>query len=233
MILTCPECSTRYVVDPVAIGLAGRTVRCSRCSHSWHEPPPPVEEIVSAPAAAASRPESADIERRARPKGTNLPAVPGSTPSRTPAVLWTLLVLFLVAVAGLAVWQRDAILARVPETAAIYETFGLGPKPEGFGLALENVRRKMSTVDGVRVLRIDGVIANVSDKPRTVPGMLGILLDSSGREIKRWNFSPPLPKLLHGERTPFSTELKDPPRQASEVRVMFEDRRPGGGAGGR
>jgi len=69
MILTCPSCATRYVVDPKAIGASGRTVRCARCHKSWHqdvpedlppprlsrpfeyipdpEPPPPVMPTVS------------------------------------------------------------------------------------------------------------------------------------------------------------------------------------------
>jgi predicted Zn finger-like uncharacterized protein len=225
MILTCPECSTRYVVDPVAIGPTGRTVRCTRCRHSWQEPPPPIEEIVAAPVQSEPLPPPIDYAGRARPKGTNLPAVSGERASRAPVILWTVLILFLVGVAGVAIWQRDRIIVRVPETAPVYEFFGLGAQPESFGLALENVRLKMSTADGVRVLRIDGVIVNISDKPRPVPQLLGLLLDVSGREIHRWTFSPPLPKLLHGERVPFSTEVKNPSRRASEVRVMFEDDR--------
>lgn len=40
MILTCPSCATRYVVDPKAIGASGRTVRCARCHKSWHQDVP-------------------------------------------------------------------------------------------------------------------------------------------------------------------------------------------------
>jgi len=40
MILTCPACATRYVVDPKAIGASGRTVRCARCHKSWHQDVP-------------------------------------------------------------------------------------------------------------------------------------------------------------------------------------------------
>jgi predicted Zn finger-like uncharacterized protein len=39
MILTCPECGTRYVVKDGAIPEGGRQVRCASCKHSWHQDP--------------------------------------------------------------------------------------------------------------------------------------------------------------------------------------------------
>lgn len=46
MVVTCPNCGSRYAVDPLAIGPAGRTVQCARCDHRWFQkvegtaPPP-------------------------------------------------------------------------------------------------------------------------------------------------------------------------------------------------
>ena len=37
MILTCPSCDTRYSVDGSKFPAAGRTVRCAKCGHSWHQ----------------------------------------------------------------------------------------------------------------------------------------------------------------------------------------------------
>ncbi len=39
MILTCPACSTRYVVKDGSIPPAGRKVRCASCKHSWRQEP--------------------------------------------------------------------------------------------------------------------------------------------------------------------------------------------------
>src|SRR5947209_1376278 len=60
MQVTCANCGARYAVDPIAIGPAGRTVQCVRCSHRWRErpiapaavmppPPRPVPDFVIRP----------------------------------------------------------------------------------------------------------------------------------------------------------------------------------------
>ncbi|MDA5192600.1 MJ0042-type zinc finger domain-containing protein [Govanella unica] len=35
MILTCPNCATRFALDPARLGVQGRTVRCARCLNTW------------------------------------------------------------------------------------------------------------------------------------------------------------------------------------------------------
>ncbi len=62
MQVTCPNCSARYAVDPLAIGPMGRTVQCARCNERWFEtvkvqpspppPPPPIEPPPEDPPAA-------------------------------------------------------------------------------------------------------------------------------------------------------------------------------------
>lgn len=41
MILSCPNCSTRYLLSSASIGVDGRDVRCAKCNHQWFQEPDP------------------------------------------------------------------------------------------------------------------------------------------------------------------------------------------------
>jgi len=73
MILTCPNCDTRYSVDGAKFPAAGRTVRCAKCGHSWHqaaEAPEPEQD----PLAEAVIPEPAPEPEPVSPYPVNNPS---------------------------------------------------------------------------------------------------------------------------------------------------------------
>ena len=88
MILTCPQCTTKYTVDGSKFPAAGRSVRCAKCGHVWHqigpqpEPDPDAEIEVHEPEPAV---ETAPALSRHTPVITESPAVdePPSVVSQT------------------------------------------------------------------------------------------------------------------------------------------------------
>jgi predicted Zn finger-like uncharacterized protein len=53
MHIVCPHCTTSYAINPVTLGAAGRTVRCSRCKEVWlARPEDAIEMAAAAPAVA-------------------------------------------------------------------------------------------------------------------------------------------------------------------------------------
>jgi predicted Zn finger-like uncharacterized protein len=70
MILECPSCHSRFKVADAAIPAEGRTVKCSRCAHSWHAMRAPLEFVP----IAAPEPMTAEIPEQ-------VPAAPESPPA--------------------------------------------------------------------------------------------------------------------------------------------------------
>ena len=107
MIVTCPACSTRYLVDPRALGGAGRSVRCTECAHVWPQLP------------------AEDAPRRVDPPARDIEAAPPSPPPADPAAAivrpvparrghWSsaVIVLGVIVVLGLLWFGRQIVLGR-------------------------------------------------------------------------------------------------------------------------
>ena len=47
MLIVCPSCASSYMIDPAAVGPAGRTVRCARCKASWFAGGPKADPDVA------------------------------------------------------------------------------------------------------------------------------------------------------------------------------------------
>ncbi|MFM7631319.1 MAG: MJ0042-type zinc finger domain-containing protein [Alphaproteobacteria bacterium] len=49
MIITCPECASRFALQRESLGVTGRFVRCARCLHIWFQMPSDETEPTFAP----------------------------------------------------------------------------------------------------------------------------------------------------------------------------------------
>jgi predicted Zn finger-like uncharacterized protein len=209
MILTCPRCSTRYHVDPAALGTDGRTVRCAGCGERWSvKPPADTPQIVEfGPPAQAPRVPVAAPPRSRRRSSRGLLAWLG-------AVLAILL-------AASAVIGRNEIVAGFPATASVYHLLGL-PVAAEIGLQFEGIKSTRLEEGGISVLVVEGAIVNPTSSDRPVPPIRITLLDSGGRELQEELFRAKEQLLEAGSKTSFSGRVVNPAERARNYSVTFE-----------
>jgi predicted Zn finger-like uncharacterized protein len=216
MIVTCPSCATRYLVDPRALGTAGRVVRCANCSKTWHQTPP--DDL----------PRSLDIGLADVPPDfttvrPQLPALPRRRflPWTTIAAAVVLLLLFSGAVAAIA--AREQVVALWPPATRLYTMVGLSVAPPWIGLELRKTTPAFTTENGVRTLVVEGEVVNISPIARDVPMLKVVLRDRDGGELQSLSFNVAEQRLLPGASVPFRTSIAQPNPAATSVLVTIVD----------
>jgi len=69
MQIICPHCTTSYAIDLATLGVAGRTVRCSRCKEVWLARPEDATEVAApVPAMAATGDQAGNTDAAAESK---------------------------------------------------------------------------------------------------------------------------------------------------------------------
>lgn len=214
MILNCPSCATRYLIDPAALGDSGRLVRCARCSHSWTERPP------------KDMPKRVDVlpppeKVTPLPPGSNLPAL-RNTPRRPAWIGWAALVLVIGGIVAGGYFARDRVIQIWPEAALIYSRIGLGEETVVIGLELRNVKQNTTIVDDQTVVKLSGEILNISDRVQDVPRVVADIMDKDRNVIRSWVVIPIADQLSPGEKTEFEGSYTDPPKAAVQISVRLE-----------
>lgn len=228
MIVTCPSCSTRYLVDPAAIGPDGRRVKCARCSHLWREsavepvaapPPPEPQPVLVGPAAQAAPPPAATGHI------TNLPVV--ITPRRRdgPAVGVALAVLLVGGLAGVGYFARESIVRFWPPAIRLYDTIGV-PVAEpvetgalGRGLVLRELEVRRVAGSGVEQVVVTGRVENRALVTRPVPPIEVRLLDASRAVVARTPLVVTTESLAPDESVQVAVTVEAAPEAATRLEV--------------
>jgi predicted Zn finger-like uncharacterized protein len=203
MILSCPSCSSRFLVDPRAIGPMGRQVRCGKCKHEWQATAPLITM------AADVQP----IPRKVRPipPGSSLPVLTKNDGSVPP---WRSAAFGIVA----------ALLVMMP-----LFTLKLGPyfaNPNSFkiekrvmqAIALEGQPvTRLRQEEGRPVLDIEGAIINRSPKLAKVPTLKASALNARGVVVREWTIPLTAIQLEAGQKLPFSFSTPLPDQGVEDV----------------
>lgn len=223
MILTCPACSTRYTVDPASLGREGRVVRCAKCAHRWMQRPefdlPKVVDVEMTEPHYTTYPEEApeEPEEEAPPEEE----VTESRQGPSVAARWMMLALVVGALIVVALIGRTPIVGLWQPAARLYDTIGLPVEHLGAGLQLQDVRTEQRLEDGVPVLVIEGLITNVSNRPRDVPTVRAISLGPNRKPLRSWLIAVSPITLQPGEVAGFKAAHRDP-GTVSEVAITFD-----------
>jgi predicted Zn finger-like uncharacterized protein len=225
MILTCPECSTRYLVDPRNLGATGRLVRCANCAHTWHQTPPEdAPQPVDVPLELAA-PAAAESDTRLRGEGrVQLPALP--TPRRGSSVVGWLAyaALVLVVIAAGAYLTRAQLVSRWPQLAQYYEMLGIPVEiSQASSFDFHNVTTTRDTENGLPALIIQGEVVNVSNVAKQVPKLKVTLLNSAKHELQSWSFTVSDDRMLPGASVPFRTSIARHNEEATMALVTVAD----------
>jgi predicted Zn finger-like uncharacterized protein len=238
MILTCPECATRYQTDAAAFAPPGRKVRCAKCGHVWHqvappsEPeasidaPPPREEVprsesrpdlpISSGRSSYVPPQAAehDVEEDApahRRTGSRIALAFG----------WLSLIAIVLAIGWSAVVFRQQIATLWPQSATLYARLGMDVNARGLDFLDQTTKREMQ--DGQFVLAVTGRVVNVSQREVPVPKIVAALLSNDKRRLYSWSFSVNTAILQPGESVAFVSRVPNPPQGARTVVLRFAE----------
>lgn len=230
MILTCPECATRYFVPDEKVGPSGRTVRCSSCGNRWTaEGQADLELFVDPEAGAAAKDaDKLDEVPVSELPGDELPKVfrQKATDERrvreaaTVGVVWAGMAVGVLALALGAIVFRGSVVEMWPRTASAFAAVGLDVNR--VGLEIEDVQAEAALQDGHAALAVSGVMRNVEDHPVKAPPLRVSLLNKAGKVVAVKLASPADPLIPPGETRHFALAMLDPPTTAAILEVSFE-----------
>lgn len=224
MILSCPNCGTRYSLSESQLGPNGRKVRCSACKTTWHAEAPPAEPIELAPEA----PAKSRVEDLQQVKAERLP-------SRYRALLqdkqrlkaltaqglvWGGLATGFIAVLALAFILRVDIVRTFPRIAGAYAMVGV--KVNATHLEFGTKSADASFKGGRFYVTVKAQIKNISDKAVPVPPVRVKLMDASLQTfstalIPSGGLSVP----AHQTRT-LTFDVADPKNLTSSIDMDFD-----------
>ena len=221
MVVTCPNCRSRYAVDPLKIGPAGRTVECARCHHQWHQK---VEGLTPAPEVVIRPPTT----------GASLPAVIPPKPALpwrriTAIALFVALLIVLFAFRGkIATMISYEARASQPLQAAIAApvspaTLSAANEPAAHTRATSDARPQIEidlpnstidAVDGHFVVR--GQLVNNGRAPGSTT-LLRLTFKRNEEVLGERSFPLVEGPLPPGGRTTFSQVLENPPSGTTDI----------------
>jgi predicted Zn finger-like uncharacterized protein len=213
MIVNCPNCSARFMVEASALGPTGRQVRCGRCKQAWFQGP-------AEPEALRLEQTVPEFVIRPRTPGSNLPALTPRPRRSLRAFGWLLLLLLLIAALAVAWYNRETLAARISGLDSLIDGV-FGPTALGTSAVLEIPSDRIVFSREGTALLVKGVIVNASDSERDVPPLELVLGTASRGTVATHAFTAKAPKVAAKGTVDYETRVENVPATAETMTVRF------------
>ncbi|HUX79763.1 MAG TPA: zinc-ribbon domain-containing protein [Alphaproteobacteria bacterium] len=217
MIVICPNCSKRYMLDDNLIPQEGRQVRCIACHHVWRQALD-IEPAINAPSIRGIPDATFEIGLSSEKKSGWLGWV----------VFFALVLTFISALT----LGRDFVAKLWPQTERFYSLIGLHINSPGAGLSIANASSLIHQDGPIDMIKIAGDVINTSDRVRPIPPLKIKLMGEAshpkcsdkpaeGCVLDYWEYRLSESFLLPGEQLHFETEPRPKVDGTQHVAVEF------------
>jgi len=202
MILTCPQCGSRYKLSAEQLGESGRTVKCHSCAETWFQMPDPAElagvqdevaalqEMHKAESVSEQKPDDSedDFPKALKRIDTRDDDELKFKRSRGKMIGYvSALAVFLIILLALIV-SKSAMLSAWPSSAAIYKVLGMEVELPGKGLVFDRVQAGVSHTDGGYEVVVSGQLINLTGDTMNIPAIEVQASTSEGEFLGSWVF---------------------------------------------
>lgn len=221
MILTCPNCASRFLLSAQALAPEGRRVKCSSCGEEWFQQPDPDELVGDTEKDIEEIPESV----KPVPEGSASSALSDdgsdteSAPNRK-AQMAGFMAAFLIfaAILGALIAMKSQVMKTWPYSAGFYQIFGVPVEAPGEGLVFDKIQAKLLQSDTI-VVR--GNIVNLSMQEQSLPAIEVSIRNPGGEIIQKTLLHPPEDHMPGDSRLPFKSTYKGETGEADHVQLRF------------
>ncbi len=218
MIVSCPNCSKRYMLDDALLPKEGRQVRCIACYHIWRQVPEQ-STFMNFPLFISGPEVALDSTL--------------SDPKRSPWIGRVVFLGIILSSISFIIFGRNLIVNAWPQAERAYTLMGLPTTPPGTGLSILNATSLTHQKGEVEMIHVAGDVVNTSEQVRSIPilkiKLMGKATNSKclkgrakeGCVLDYWEHRLSENSLLPGEKIHFETVMRPKVEGAHHISVEF------------